>query len=300
MSFLKIDDPAKRNFIVEEFLKSKKNIQQNFLSERLGDSGLQQELTKLYKPIVDSQSAISKEQNVLLSAIKENSIATTNALQTLPASLKIQFPQYPSIEAYSDDPTEDIRTLELGDVATKYLHQYASDRKIVDTTFGIRSKNSQFYIGDTPIFIQGDDVTVGNKTYSGTPGLWELLTMKQPNTSIYDNNDRDDYAEILLATDAIRQPKNPNKPKASSSVKYREIIKPIWEKRTRNAVGKGVGGVIVISEDPNVLAKQLELRFQSFKAGNTGVRNEIVAMCDALLRQGVLSNDAYKNIMMTL
>ena len=57
---------------------------------------------------------------------------------------------------------------------------------------------------------------------------------------------------------------------------------------TLGTVGKGVG-VIVISEDPNVLVEQLELRIHSFKAGNTGVRNEIVAMCDALLRQGVLS-----------
>ena len=37
MSFLKIRDPKKRDLIVNEFLKTKKNIQDNFLSERLGD-----------------------------------------------------------------------------------------------------------------------------------------------------------------------------------------------------------------------------------------------------------------------
>ena len=115
MSFLKITDPAKRDLIVADFLKTKKNIQQNFLNEKLGDIGMQQELTKLYKPIVDSQSAISKEQNALLSTIKENSAATSNALQALPASISssikaIQFPQYPSIEAY-EDPS--LKTLEL-------------------------------------------------------------------------------------------------------------------------------------------------------------------------------------------
>ena len=89
MSFLKITDPAKRDLIVAEFLKTKKNIQQNFLNEKLGDIGLQQELTKFYKPIVDSQSAISKEQNALLSTIKENSAATSNALQALPASISL-------------------------------------------------------------------------------------------------------------------------------------------------------------------------------------------------------------------
>jgi len=127
MSFLKISSPAKRDFIVEQFLKSMKNIRQNFLSERLGDIGLQRELTKLYKPIVDSQSTISKEQKALLSTIKENSSETSKALKALPASISaslkpIQLPQYPTIEAYTEDPVEDIKTLELGDIAVKYLH----------------------------------------------------------------------------------------------------------------------------------------------------------------------------------
>lgn len=291
MSFLKITDPAKRHFIVEEYNKRKKNIQKNFLSERLGDIGLQQDLTKLYKPIVDSQSTISKEQNALLSTIKDNSAATSLALKSLPESLKaIQFPQYPSIEAY-DDPVEDIKTLELGDIAVKYLKQYASDKRLVDTTFGIKSKDGQFYIGNSPISIQGDDVTVGNKTYQGTPGLWELLTMANPNSSIFDGHDHAVYAEILTKTNAMSQPRNPSKPKSSRSQKYREIIKPIWDEY-RKYKGSGV----ILPSDPNELVKQLELRMYSFKAGNTGVRNEIVAIGDELLRQGVINKDEYKKL----
>ena len=34
MSFLKITDPKKRDFIVHEFLKTRHNIQQNFLLEQ--------------------------------------------------------------------------------------------------------------------------------------------------------------------------------------------------------------------------------------------------------------------------
>ena len=43
MLFLKITDPQKREFIVNEFLKTRQNIQQNFLSERLGDLNAQYE-----------------------------------------------------------------------------------------------------------------------------------------------------------------------------------------------------------------------------------------------------------------
>ena len=51
MSFLKITDPKKRDFIVNEFLKTRQKIQQNFLSERVGDLSTQYELPKLFKPL---------------------------------------------------------------------------------------------------------------------------------------------------------------------------------------------------------------------------------------------------------
>src|SRR5688572_29646465 len=133
MSFLKITNPAERDSIVEEFRQTKRNIQQNFLNEKLGDIGLQQELTKIYKPIVDSQSTISKEQSALLSTIKDNTATTSNALQALPASFSsslkaIQFTQHPSIEF--------IRNLGLGAIGLTYMPQYASGDKSTDTTFG--------------------------------------------------------------------------------------------------------------------------------------------------------------------
>src|SRR6218665_518896 len=108
MSFLKITDPAKRDFIVEKFIESKNNIQRDFFSEKIGDIGLQRKLTKAYKPILYSQSEMSRGFRGELSAIKESSISTANAIKALPSTLKeIQFPQYPPIEAY-DDPVSDI------------------------------------------------------------------------------------------------------------------------------------------------------------------------------------------------
>lgn len=280
MSFLKITDPAKRDFIVEEYMKSKKTIQHNSLSEKLGDIGLQRELRKLYKPITETQSGTSRD------------IAT--ALQALPSSLKaIQLPRYPSIKAYEDDPVQDVRTLELGEIAAKYLQQYASNRKLTDTTFGINARDGEFYIGDERLTIQGDDITVGDKTYTGTPGLWELLTMAKPNKSIYDGNDLQNYAEILNETNAMSQPDNPGKPKSSRSEKYKEVIKPIWNSKI--AYGKGVS-TVVIPQDPNELVNMLSLRMASLKAGNTGVQNEMIGILDELLRQGVIDKDYYKKI----
>ena len=60
MSFLKIMDPKKRDFIVNEFLKTRQNIQQNFVSERVGDLSTQYELSKLFKPVMDMQNNLKE------------------------------------------------------------------------------------------------------------------------------------------------------------------------------------------------------------------------------------------------
>ena len=88
----------------------------------------------------------------------------------------------------------------------------------------------------------------------------------------------------------MRQAKNPSKPKSSKSQKYKQTIKPIWDTK----VGKGVA--IVIPQNPNALVEILSLRMASLVAGNTGVRNEIVSICDELLRTGSINKNDFKNI----
>ncbi len=302
MSFLKISDPAKRDSIVNEYLRLKKSIQQQSLEDKLGDISQQYDLAKLYKPITDSQAELIAGLQALPSSITDG---LTSQLKAIAAA-----PSIPAIEA---DPVESIRTLELGYMASKYLQQYLSNKKAVDKTFGIYNRDGQFYIGNSPITIQGDDVTIGDKTYQGTPGLWELITMLYPNKTLYTATDLENYAEIMDRTNAISSKTNPNKPKASRSDKYRDIIKPIWERRpykgkltqlsptpSRTTSGTGFSSPIILPSDPNALIKMLDLRFAGKKAGNTGVRNEVVAISDELLRQGVLNSNSYKALMLQL
>jgi len=161
MYFLKIKDPAKTDHIIEEFLKSKESIKENFLSERLGNIGLQRELTKLYKPLTD----IGKSQLVQQEATSA-ALAKESTLQA------IQFPQYPTIQAAVDDEETQERLMELGPIATQYLRSMAS-KTSTDKTFGLRDEDGKFYFGDSEVTII-DDIFVDNETFDGTHGLWEL------------------------------------------------------------------------------------------------------------------------------
>ena len=56
-----------------------------------------------------------------------------------------------------------------GPLAEAFIRNYMDDA--VDKTFGIRFKSGKFMIGNKVIKIQGD---------IGTPGLWTLITEKNP------------------------------------------------------------------------------------------------------------------------
>ncbi|XP_065640556.1 uncharacterized protein LOC136073116 [Hydra vulgaris] len=237
----------------------KKSVYQDSINEKLGYDALQTNLEKLYKPIIDSQSGIKEGISKLEN--KANQIANT-------------FSSYPALldsETKAIMPPEVVDKLSLGPIATEYLKLYTT-------------KNSKKVSDD----IFGDDITIEGKKYIGTPGLWEIIVKSHPVR--YTNDDRNKYKEILDQTDAIRSNLNLAKPKSSRSYKYTNVIKPIWEEM----IGKSGKGVVILPSDLNALFEMLKLRLAGLQAGNTGTRNEIVAICDELLRQGQIDDDDYK------
>ena len=113
MSFLKLRDPKKRELIVNEFLKTKKNIQENFLSE-----SEQRELSKLFKPITESQKETKESLVQELKPIQEG-------LKELPA---IAYPpQLQAIAAPPEGDDEDEESMmQVGRIAHRYLSDYAA------------------------------------------------------------------------------------------------------------------------------------------------------------------------------
>ena len=92
----------------------------------------------------------------------------------------------------------------------------------------------------------------------------------------------------MLKTNTLHRDKNPgsNYLKSSKGQKWKRILKTFWD-NTKEYEGSGV---VVIPSDPNALLERLDLLLASKEAGHTGVRNELVSICDELKRQGVIKN----------
>ena len=149
-----------------------------------------------------------------------------------------------------------------------------------DKTFGLRDKDGKFYIGNKESKIKDSNIIVGDKTYTGTPGLWVLIVARSPDDKIVTNGDYDNYAEIMHSTNALRRnnDENETKPKANKSWKWRHILKSIWDEKELYA-GNGLTAAlltIVLPSDHIALVERLDILMASKAAGNTGVKNELV------------------------
>ena len=174
MSFLKISDPVKRDLIVKKYLRTKKNIRDNLLSERTREQKLQTDLSKFFKPITETQKATTREITEGLKPIKEG-------IENLPQA--ITFPAYPSIQAVDDKETI-VAPYFIGDIAESYLRKFTTKSE-ADKTYGLYDRKGKFYIDNKTVDIKDHNIVVDDEEYRGTPGLWELIVSKNPDDNVY-------------------------------------------------------------------------------------------------------------------
>ncbi|XP_049772104.1 uncharacterized protein LOC126154494 [Schistocerca cancellata] len=120
----------------------------------------------------------------------------------------------------SDSPN----IVHIGPNLKKYL------MNVKDNTFGIRPENNDYFIGNTKITFDYDDIIINDKKYIGTDGLLQLLTQKELNDTDYTEDDLNNYKEIAINTNLVydKYDANSNKVKSSRGYKWMNILGPMW------------------------------------------------------------------------
>ena len=307
MSFIKVTDPRKREELIKDFIETRKRIKDNFIARKVGESEYQTGLSKLFKPVTETQKETTKE---ITKAQKETAEKFTSELlpiregiEELPTKLFRKI--FPSIEFKASD------IINFGPLAVEALLQ-AFTKKDIDKFYGIYAEDGKFKIGNKEVNIEDNDIKVDDIIFEGTKGFWNLVTSKEPEN--YTDEDKDKYRQLVILTNTAYRNNNPNQnfPKNSRGKKWKDIIKPIWEaiKKQKEeeyeeeyeedeeftlSPTKGTG-LKILPSDPNALIDRFDLLFSSKKAGHTGVKNEIVAILDELKRQGVIKINEYKKL----
>ena len=307
MSFIKVKDPRKREELVRDFIETRKRIKDNFMARKVGEAEYQTGLTKLFKPVTDTQKATTKEitdaQKATAEKFTQELLPIKEGIEELPTKLFKKI--FPSIEFKASD------IINFGPLAVDSLLQ-AFTKKDIDLTYGIYAIDGKFKIGDKFITIEDNDIKVDDIIFEGTKGFWELVTSKNPEN--YTEEDLNKYQRLVILTNTVYQNNDPNqnKPKSSKSKKWGNIIKPIWKaikeqqeeeykdfeepEDDEPQPGTSGSGLKILPSDPNALIDRFDLLFSSQKAGHTGVRNEIISILDELKRQKVINVQDYKKL----
>lgn len=281
MTFIKITDPKQREALARDLQETKRSIQASDMQRRLDKIGLSRDLSKIFKPVVETQ--------------KETASQITKKIEDIPLALPAPVPALPP-PLPTDEDDDDQLAIEqalktnLGPRAAHYLQLSMTPQ--ADHTFGLRVEDDTIMIGSLPVTFDGDDIFVDGERYKGTPGLWELMVLKHPKD--FDVEDLHTYGDILRASNVMYQGNSAlsQTPKASKSRKWKEIVSYIYK---QDKYGSGVS-TIFLSTCFDQLLDRLDLCAAAYQAGNNGVRNEIVAILDAMRKSGHISRDEYEKL----
>ena len=331
MSFIKIKDPRKREELIKDFIETRKRIKDNFIARKVGEAEYQTGLTKLFKPVTETQKTTAKE---ITEAQKETAERIEKGL--LPIKEDIKSLTMLPIETGEPIPaikyTEKEKT-ELGTLAVDSLndlYKNISEKKrtpAYSDILPVDAKKGLYKIGKTIFKIKKDDLYFDFDKIDGTPGLWKLLTSQGiPDKKDYKPDDLYNYTVIMYSTNATRQGYNKDNRRINGNNKMNNLIKPFvlalenedMDKKIKehfkdeededeeegdayklfDTDGEGLKGkgLKILPSDPNALIDRFDLLFSSKKAGHTGVKNEIVAILDELKRQGVIKTNEYKKL----
>ena len=323
MSFIKVTDPRKREELIKDFIETRKRIKDNFIARKVGEAEYQTGLTKLFKPVTETQKTTTKEiteaQKEATERIEKSLLPIKEGIEGLTALTIQAGDPIPAIEYTEKEKTE------LGALAVDGLQSTHGRTATLSDIIPVDAKKGLYRINKTPITIKDNDLYISDATepIKGSPGLWKLLTSQGIPNFKEDNitrNDLNNYIIIMTVTNATY---NKNNKRVGGNDKMKNLIKPLVialekggeeykkELNKRNYKFKsetdeddpqpGTSGVIpgsglFLPSDPNALIDRFDLLFSSKKAGHTGVKNEIVSILDELKRQGVINVNEYKKL----
>lgn len=123
--------------------------------------------------------------------------------------------------------TENEALSEQSEIVDKFFKEHRS--LIGKCTYGaVQNSRGDFIIGNFPLEIKANKFKIGEKEYDATSGLMNLLFLKEPDSSEINEQDKENYREILLDTSVHKLNYDPNsRTRGNTSKKYKNFVGPL-------------------------------------------------------------------------
>ena len=234
---------SKEAALLKQIDESRKAIRQKHLQLKVGLSDVQDEVTKVFKPIVQPLNQIAgksttlkqqdhstpiKSKNSLFSAVDDHSDdddydeeSETSQKSEPPSRFydteknisptfhdALHSTQHEHIRP-KDSPSIAIAS-SLNDVVQKYLNDILEGDFGSDTAYGVRKLVGGYKFGNDYINFTNDKINIADSQYDKTAGLIELLFRKNPNENLIEKSDIATYQQIAQSTNLLRKNFKPN------------------------------------------------------------------------------------------
>ena len=131
MSFIKVKDPRKREELIRDFIETRKRIKDDFIAKKVGEAEYQTGLTKLFKPVTETQKATAEKITQELLPIKEG-------IEKLPGAISEAGQSLPALGMTEEE------LIKIGPIARKYIQ---SNLGRATTKAGLYSEDDNLKIG---------------------------------------------------------------------------------------------------------------------------------------------------------
>ena len=204
-------------------------------------------------------------------------------------------------------PFSRLNSTQVGSLGARYMRELITSNDN-DLSYGPRfqPETSKYTLGKLPFEVDEvkDIIHVGDKTFPGSVGLYELIFKARPKN--VGDADKRTYAKIMQLSGLHLN--NLDRIKSNKGEKYMKYIKNLRSLDTNDETifheamdGSFSGGQLraihgnqpirfVYWDDPNELVERLELLISEREAGHGGLDNEIISILEELKERGIIIN----------
>lgn len=297
--------------IKEQLIKSVNSIKHKIKQMQDEEQITNLKMNKMFKPLTTPLQVLANNSHLIYNQKNKKQSIDRKSMES---------PLESELSEFEDAVDSDDSSSTVKSCANEHVDQIPKSKKLMETSLskrdltdlydtmnipcGLRKEDEQFFIGNSIVTFSNLDkddekiriIRIDNVQYELTPGLTELLFRKTPNLKLVSDKDKHVYKEILIKTSVHKRDYNPNgQIKGDKSIKYREIIKPMFYDFTSKSGGSlpvlkkyKENTDLIYWDDPNELIDRLKLLMASRDAGNRNHDNEIISIIEELREAGII------------
>ena len=278
--------------ILKELIKSRNILKNKFQSIKLGETEKEAEIEKQFKPLTEPLKKLVKlsDESSIKPIIKKYKGVKFKSNLTSNINKEEDEEMFESAKEEEEEDDEEDND-DYSKIDEGFNLAMLKNNPKFDSAYGPhQNENGEWKFGNAYLKFNGNKIYIGNQKWNFTPGLFELICLKNPKN--YEPYELQIYKKILINTSAHKLNNDPkNEINISRKLKYTKIIKDLF---ASTHTGEGLlkanckKSKYIYYQNPNTLVERLQLLVMAKHSGHSNVQIEINTILEELRKLDII------------